>query len=93
MSKGPGRCQRAILALLEAAPEGELTRRQIEDALTPKGFLRSNILRSTRALVRERRVILQEGRSLDASIVWLPPPPTPVSEAKVAELLALLKVP
>ena len=90
VSKGPGRCMRAILALLEAAPEGELTRRQIQDVLTRKGFSRSNVMRSTRALVRTRLVILHEGRTLDQSIVRLPPPPALVSNAKIGEMLALL---
>ncbi len=91
VSRGPGRCQRAILAQLEAAPEGEMTRRQLEEALTRRGFSSSNILRSTRALVRSRLVLLQEGRNLDKSIVQLPPPPTPVSDAKLDDLLAQLK--
>jgi hypothetical protein len=91
VSRGPGRCQRAILAQLEAAPEGEMTRRQLEEALTRKGFTPSNILRSTRALVRSHRLQLQEGRDLDTSIVRLPPPPTLVSNAKLDEMLALLK--
>jgi len=68
-----------------------MTRRQLEEALTRRGFSSSNILRSTRALVRSRLVLLQEGRNLDKSIVQLPPPPTPVSDAKLDDLLAQLK--
>jgi hypothetical protein len=91
VSRGPGRCQRAILAQVKAAPEGEMTRRQLEEALTRKGFTPSNILRSTRSLVRSHLLQLQEGRDLDRSIVRLLPPPKPVSDAKVFSLLAELK--
>lgn len=88
MSRGPGRCQRAILAQVEAAPAGKLTRRELEEVLVEKGYSRSNVLRSTRALVRLRLLRLREGSSLETSVVSLPPPPEPVSDARLSDLLA-----
>lgn len=90
MSRGPGRCQRAVLAQVEAAPGGSLTRRELEDALVKKGFDPSNILRATRGLERKWLLEIQEGPNLDRSIVRLPLRPESVSDEMIFGLLAKL---
>ena len=91
MSRGPGGCQRAVMAALQSAPGGTLTRGQLEDALVQQGFSGSNVLRAIRGLKRRWLIQLQEGPDLDKSTVSLPPPPTPVSDEMIARLLAELE--
>lgn len=90
VSRGPGRCQRAVIAELESAPGGTMTRRQLEEALVKQGFSGSNVLRAVRGLKRRWLLELREGSDLDTSIVALPPPQTPVSDARIFRLLAEL---
>ncbi len=94
MSKGPGFLGRRIVEVLWASPEGRITRRELQDALTPEGFEASNILRSLRSLHRQHVVYLDEKRTseksaLDASKVYLllRETPEPVSDEKIGEIL------
>jgi hypothetical protein len=91
MSRGPGRCQRAVMVQVESAPGGKLTRRELEDALVKLGFTPSNILRVTRGLVRKGRLELREGPDLDRSVVRLRPRPESVSDDKIFGMLAELR--
>ena len=89
MSRGPGRVQRKIVKLLEAQPDRRLSRRDIDAVLVEEdGHDPSNVRRALRGLRRVRRVGLDEGRSLDDSLVSLPSPPRPVSDDEVFALLA-----
>ena len=51
MSRGPGRCQRRILQLLEATPEGRLSREELEVHLVDRRFKAISIV----ALPEERK--------------------------------------
>jgi hypothetical protein len=93
MSRGPGRVQRKIVKLLEAQPDRRLSRRDIDAVLVEEdGHDPSNVRRALRGLRRVRRVGLDEGRSLDDSLVSLPSPPRPVSDDEVFALLAKIDV-
>jgi hypothetical protein len=91
MSRGPGRVQRKILELLETQPDRRISRRGIDAVLVGEdGHDPSNVRRALRGLRRMRRVGLDEGRSLDDSLVTLPSPPRPVSDDEVFALLAMV---
>ena len=92
MSRGPGRCQRRILALLKGAPERRLSRAALEEVLVAgEAYNPSNVLRSIRQLERVHRVIFQDERHKADAVVYLPREVAPVSESKLAELLAELR--
>ena len=89
MSRGSGRCMRAVLAELEKAPDGKRNRAELEDVLCEEaGYDRSNLLRALRTLARYGSVIFRDERHKTTSFVRLPPKIEPVPEDLVAELLA-----
>ncbi len=65
MSRGEGQLQRRILRLVEKAVQrgdGSLTRRDLEDRLSPEGYRSDNILRSLRGLSRAGLLEYREAR-------------------------------
>jgi hypothetical protein len=88
MSHGPGRLQRRIVEHLEAAPDGRLSRRALEEFFVDgAGCGSSNLLRAIRSLQRMRRVSLHEGPDLDRSFVSVPLPIERVSDEFIARVL------
>ncbi len=73
VSRGPGRLQRRLLELLEAAPERRLNREDLDAVLVEiEGFSPSNVLRAIRGLVRIRRIGFADRRHKKDSIASLP---------------------
>jgi hypothetical protein len=81
---------RRIIQLLEAVPNRQLSRAELEAVLIEKeGYHPSNLLRSLRRLERMNCLILREARHKEESLVALPRcPVTPVSDDVLAGLLA-----
>lgn len=88
MSRGPGRCQRRIIELLENAPRRILSRLELENALVAEGYDPSNVLRSLRRLHRARLVSLGDARHKHEALVCLPRKVEPLTDNEVSELLA-----
>lgn len=89
MSRGPGRLQRQIVKRLQKAPEGRLSRRELEALLVDgEGYTSSNLLRAIRGLARMNYVSLTERPDLERSWVSLPRPAERVSEEFIDSLLA-----
>ncbi len=73
MSRGPGRLQRRLLELLEAAPERSLNRVELEQVLVEgEGFDPSNVRRSIKGLARKHLVAFTDQRHKKQSVVTLP---------------------
>jgi hypothetical protein len=79
MSRGPGRCQRAVLDLLGRQPERKATRAQLEEVL---GIRSDNLLRTVRSLEAMHQVGLQDGADKRTSTVTLPRRAQVVSEGR-----------
>ncbi len=93
MSRGPGRCQRRIIELLEGAPERRLSRAALEEVLVAgEAYYAANILRAIRGLTRENLVTFADRRRKEDSIVALPREVELVPEAKLMELLTEIGV-
>ncbi len=90
MSTGPGRLQRRVVGVVEAAEGRTVTRRQLEDLLVAEGYDRSNILRALRGLHDRRLVHVREGHTLDGSRVSVPEPGRMFTEGQIAEILESL---
>jgi hypothetical protein len=89
VSRGLGRCERRIVALLEKSPERRANRVELEEVLVGlEGFDASNVLRSIRSLVRRRYVIFEDAHRNENSFATLPPKREPISEDWVFEVLA-----
>ena len=89
MSRGPGRCQRRIIDLLQRAPKHRLTRAELEETLVKReGYNSSNLLRAVKCLARDGCVIFRDERHKQNSIVALPQEVERVPESKVMALLA-----
>jgi hypothetical protein len=91
VSRGLGRCQREIIALLKGAPEHRLSRAVLEEALIREGYYESNLLRALRSLARGRLVNFEDRRRKADSIVSLPQPMEPMSDDEILDLLAQVK--
>lgn len=73
LSRGPGRLQRRLLELLEAAPDRRLNREQLELVLVEgEGHYASNVLRAIRGLARKHHVGFTDRRRKEDSLVSLP---------------------
>jgi hypothetical protein len=80
------------LELLEATPEGRLSREELEVQLVEcEGYVAHNVLRAVRSLARTYRVSFVDRRFKALSIVALPEELKPFSNDQVGELLKLLK--
>ncbi len=92
MSRGPGRLQRSIVEHLEAAPEGRLSRRELQRIFVDQaGYEPSNLLRAIRGLKKMNYVYLYETPNLDSSHVSLPRPAAErINEEFLFSLLAKL---
>lgn len=91
MSRGPGRCQRRVIELLENAPGRQLSRAVLEEVLVAaEGYDASNLLRSLRRLERAHLVSFRDERHKRDAIVCLPREVEPVSEGNLFKLLAKL---
>ncbi len=90
MSTGPGRLQRRVVEVVEAAQGRTLTRRQLEDMLVAEGYDRSNILRALRGLHDRRLVRLHEGHTLNGSRVSAPQSVRMFTEDQITEILESL---
>jgi hypothetical protein len=89
MSRGLGRCQRRVIALLEKSPERRANREELEEVLVgSEGFDESNVLRSIKSLARRRYVIFEEAHRKENSFVRLLPKGEPIPESWVFEVLA-----
>jgi hypothetical protein len=89
MSRGPGRCQRRIIALLEGVPERRLNRAVLEEILVAdEGYYSSNLLRSIRGLHRTKLVILRDKRRKTEAIVCLPREVKHITDDELGHLLA-----
>jgi hypothetical protein len=92
LSRGPGRCQRRVLELLEATPTGRLSREELETQLVEReGYVAHNVLRAVRALARTYRVSFVDRRFKAISFVALPEESEPMSDDQVFELLRRLE--
>lgn len=87
VSAGPGRLQRRIVEVAEAAPNRSMTRRELERILIAEGYDRSNLLRAIKGLADRRLVYVREGHTLDESRVYVPEPVQVISDEQIAELL------
>lgn len=92
MSRGPGRCQRAVLAYLEASESGGMYLDKLVEALEARGYRSQNVYRALRALHRVYAVDFSErGPGRGGARVSLPcPAHDPLSENEVRRLLAQL---
>jgi uncharacterized protein Smg (DUF494 family) len=90
MSTGPGRLQRRVVEVVEAAEGRTMTRRQLEKKLVAEGYDRSNILRALRGLHDRLLVHMREGHTLDASRVSVPEPVRVFTDAQIVEILKSL---
>ncbi len=90
MSRGPGYCMREIVRLLENAEGESMTRRELEDALCPRGFRSDNILRAVRTLASMYKVGYLEGRFPETSRITLPQPvANPIPDEEIYRLLGM----
>jgi uncharacterized protein Smg (DUF494 family) len=87
MSTGPGRLQRRVVEVVEAAEGRTMTRRQLEDMLVPEGYDRSNILRALRGLHDRRLVHVREGHTLDEIRLSVPEPVRVFTDDEIAQIL------
>ena len=90
MSTGPGRLQRRVVEVVEAAEGRTMTRRQLEDKLVAEGYDRSNILRALRGLHDRRLVHMREGHALGGSRVSVPEPVRVFTDSEIAKILESL---
>lgn len=89
LSRGPGRCQRRIVDLLEGSTERRLSRVELDAVLVEEeGYDPSNVLRAVRGLARDRRVFFQDAHRKRDSFVKLPRKVEPLPASKVDALLA-----
>ena len=73
MSRGSGRLQRRILALLEQSPERKGDREALDRVLVDgEGFDPSNVRRAILGLARKHRVSFTDRRQKKDSVVSLP---------------------
>ncbi len=89
LSIGPGRLQRRIVEVVEAAPGRSLSRRELEEVLVAEGYDRSNILRGLRGLADRRLVYLRE-HTLDESRISVPEPVRMFTEEQIVEIMRTL---
>ena len=88
LSRGSGRLQRRVLAVLEQSPERKMSRKQLDEVLVgSEGFDESNVLRSIKSLARRRYVIFEDGHRKESSYVKLLPKREPISEDWLFEVL------
>jgi hypothetical protein len=91
VSRGLGRCERRIVAMLEKSPAHQENRVELERVLVGlEGFDESNVLRSIRSLARRRYVIFEDAHRKENSFVRLLPKIEPIPESWVFEKLAEL---
>jgi len=90
VSRGPGRCQRRVLAELEKAPGHRMNRLQLEEVLVvEEGYHESNILRAIRGLARMYLVDFADRHRKEDAVVSLPRTlRVPLSDDEVFALLA-----
>jgi hypothetical protein len=89
LSRGSGRLQRRVLAVLEQSPERKMSRKQLDEVLVgSEGFDESNVLRSIKSLARRRYVIFEDGHRKESSYAKLLPKREPISEDWLIEVLA-----
>ena len=89
MSRGLGRCERRVVAVLEKSPECKANRVRLEEVLVrAEGFDASNLLRAIKSLARRRFVIFEDGHTKADSFVQLLPKREPISEDWLFEVLA-----
>jgi hypothetical protein len=92
VSRGPGKTQRRILARLHKAPDGRMSRRDLEACFAGHGrCTSSNLRRALVSLSRTGHIILEEGRTLDQSYVALPPRVELLGDEVITELLKELR--
>ncbi len=87
MSTGPGRLQRRMVKVVEAAEGRTLTRRELENFLVEEGYDRSNILRALKGLHARRLAYLREGHTLDEGYVLVPKPVRVFTDDQTFEIL------
>lgn len=92
MSRGPGRCQRAVLARLEVSENGGMDLDELVETLEARGYRSQNIYRAVRALRRVHAVGFSEhGPGRGGTRVSLPRlAPDPLSDDEISRLLAQL---
>lgn len=91
MSRGAGRCQRAVLDRLKISEAGAMNLDELVKALEARGFLAQNILRAVRALRRVYVVgVSERGPGRAQTIVSLPQPIEPLSNEELGRILAEL---
>jgi hypothetical protein len=89
VSRGLGRCQRQVIAVLEKSPERRASRTKLEEVLVgSEGFDQSNLLRAVKSLARRRYVIFEDRHRKEHSFVQLLPKREPISESWIFEVLA-----
>ncbi len=86
MSRGAGRCQRAVLARLEASEGGVVELRDLVRNMEIHGFLSQNVLRAVRGLRRVHAVCLSE-RGPGGGRISLPEPVQIVGDDEIAKIL------
>ncbi len=91
MSRGPGRCQRAILSRLERSEGGSMRLDELIEVLEARGWRSDNVIRAARALSRVYALTLEEqGPGRSGTRVALPKPAPPLSDVELREVLASL---
>jgi hypothetical protein len=87
MSRGSGRLMRRIVEIAEGAPEGKLSRKDLDEVLVAEGYFPQNIPRAIRSLARKHLVSLKDGHSKETSVVRLPQKTRVFSEDEIAEII------
>ncbi len=91
MSRGEGQLQRRIVRLVEKAVQrgdGPLTRRELEDRLSPEGYRSDNILRSLRGLSRAGLLEYREARFPSNCLIRPPTPFVPFTDEAIMAMLS-----
>ena len=87
MSRGSGRLQRRILALLEQSPERKGDREALDRVLVDgEGFDPSNVRRAILGLARKHRVSFADRRQKKYSVVALPSEVRRINEDDLLDL-------
>lgn len=89
MSRGRGRCQRALMAQLEASSAGAMGLDELVEVLEARGWRSDNVIRAARALAGLHEVALYErGPGRAGTRVCLPKPvANPISDNVLLKLL------
>jgi hypothetical protein len=87
VSTGPGKLQRRLIEVVEAAENRTMTRRRLEEIMVAEKYDRSNVLRGLRSLADRRLVYLREGHTLDESYVLVPEPVRMFSDDEIFAMM------